>query len=120
MGGFSQNMMNAYAGMAPQNPAFLPGHLNNMPPQGAQNSMPQGFPIPSYFNNQAPPFNNQAPPSSPVPSDEHLDLDDYLRYCHVNVSKLQEAGLKLANARALKINMKKYERHLRSVRRRTE
>ncbi|POW04199.1 hypothetical protein PSHT_11420, partial [Puccinia striiformis] len=145
MGGFSQNMMNAYAGMAPQNPAFLPGHLNNMPPQGAQNSMPQGFPIPSYFNNQAPPFNNQAPPSSPVPSDEHLDLDDYLRYCHVNVSsqivrdafdslgishytdfenfdvpELQEAGLKLANARALKINMKKYERHLRSVRRRTE
>ncbi|KAI9610479.1 hypothetical protein H4Q26_006619 [Puccinia striiformis f. sp. tritici PST-130] len=140
MGGFSQNMMNAYAGMAPQNPAFLPGHLNNMPPQGAQNSMPQGFPIPSYFNNQAPPFNNQAPPSSPVPSDEHLDLDDYLRYCHVNVSsqivrdafdslgishytdfenfdvpELQEAGLKLANARALKINMKKYERHLRSV-----
>ncbi|KAH9444216.1 hypothetical protein Pst134EB_026594 [Puccinia striiformis f. sp. tritici] len=145
MGGFSQNMMNAYAGMAPQNPAFLPGHLNNMPSQGAQNSMPQGFPIPSYFNNQAPPFNNQAPPSSPVPSDEHLDLDDYLRYCHVNVSsqivrdafdslgishytdfenfdvpELQEAGLKLANARALKINMKKYERHLRSVRRRTE
>ncbi|KAI9619476.1 hypothetical protein H4Q26_014238 [Puccinia striiformis f. sp. tritici PST-130] len=106
MAGFAPNMMHAYAGMPP---------------------------------------NPMAPPSSPAPSDGNLDLDDYLRYCHVNigcqivkdafdtlgishytdfenfeVAELQEAGLKLANARALKMNMKKYARHLRSIRRRTK
>ncbi|KAI7958535.1 hypothetical protein MJO29_006752 [Puccinia striiformis f. sp. tritici] len=104
-------------------------------PPGAQT---HGFPISTYSN-------NPAPPSSPAPSDGNLDLDDYLRYCHVNigcqivkdafdtlgishytdfenfeVAELQEAGLKLANARALKMNMKKYARHLRSIRRRTK
>ncbi|POW16698.1 hypothetical protein PSTT_01208 [Puccinia striiformis] len=135
MAGFAPNMMHAYAGMPPnpmgaQIPAFLPGAQNYVTPQGAQNPSPQGFPITSYVN-------NPAPPSSPAPSDEHLDLDDYFRHCHVNVAcqlvrdaidtlgishytdfenfevaELQEAGLKPANARALKMNMRKYARQL--------
>ncbi|POW02166.1 hypothetical protein PSHT_12177 [Puccinia striiformis] len=84
MAGFAPNMMHAYAGMPPnpmgaQIPAFLPGAQNYVTPQGAQNPSPQGFPITSYVN-------NPAPPSSPAPSDEHLDLDDYFRHCHVNVA----------------------------------
>ncbi|KAI9614987.1 hypothetical protein KEM48_005819 [Puccinia striiformis f. sp. tritici PST-130] len=60
MAGFAPNMMHAYAGMPPnpmgaQIPAFLPGAQNYVTPQGAQNPLPQGFPIPSYFNNPAPP-----------------------------------------------------------------
>lgn len=107
-----------------------PPHLNPAP------TIPT---ISQPTQNLVPPIaQSSGQPSSPAPSDNNLELDDFFRFAHVEPNQklldsleelgiahyshfhsfsagdLEGAGVKMGHARILMDNLKRYEQHIKS------
>ncbi|KNZ52162.1 hypothetical protein VP01_366g7 [Puccinia sorghi] len=121
-------------------------HPYTMPPFGYMPSIPcppMCFAYPQIPNYGQPPYmQNPAIPNrtlSPVPSDNHIDLEEYFLFSHMDMNeggvvvalgklgithylqfqnfqatKLEEARMKRAHARALISSYQRFEQHLKS------